>query len=589
MTPKIGLALIVRDEGHLLARCLESAKDSVDEIVVVDTGSRDQTLDVSRRYTSRVYSIPWESDFARARNYAIDHVSAEWVLVLDADETLEGDRTHLRETVAGAGAKEGFLLPLHNHTGHSPSDYSRSLVLRLFRNIPEHRYRGRVHEQLTVASPANLGVLATPVIRHDPETGSVRLKKRARNLALLRSALMEDQSNPFLHYYVGIEWLGLGKPGLALPHFELARRTLEPTHLTFRLPAVRYLVACLCALGRLEDAALVCLEETSTYPRYTDLIYDGGNVFEELKEYEVAIRWFSQAIASGTPGLGFFHTNGTESFLSHRHLGNCLLQLGRTAEAWSHFQMALRENPDDIPALSSLFLAGVQSSGLSQVFAEVKAAGYLRRPAQAETLAALFFEAGSAALACECLVEAGVRESDRTPTQEHLRARIRYWVYGGRIPTALVALDRARQCAPSRALDVSMRVDEIAGLSIGGRLREAKTKALGLWRDPGGRGPALALINLLSMTQGGRASVVVPRAHERTALQTTLSLVECCLRGLDGDRTEECRRLAASGLAYLQGFGPAGWRAAVRYFESKARSLKNLVSLRFGDSGRLAP
>ena len=87
--PKLALSMIVRDAAATLDGCLRSAKGVVDEIVIADTGSSDSTPDIARGYDAKVIHIPWENDFAAARNQALAEVTADWILSLDADERLD--------------------------------------------------------------------------------------------------------------------------------------------------------------------------------------------------------------------------------------------------------------------------------------------------------------------------------------------------------------------------------------------------------------------------------------------------------------------------------------------------------------------
>ena len=84
----ISLCMIVRDEHEVLARCLSSVCDAVDEIVIVDTGSQDDTRDIALRYTDKVYEFKWQDDFAAARNYAFDMAHGDYLMWLDADDVI---------------------------------------------------------------------------------------------------------------------------------------------------------------------------------------------------------------------------------------------------------------------------------------------------------------------------------------------------------------------------------------------------------------------------------------------------------------------------------------------------------------------
>ena len=92
-SPDIGAAMIVRNEERFLDDCLASIAGQVDEIVLVDTGSTDLTLEIAGRYGARIIEYPWSDDFSAARNHALDHASSDWILYIDADERLGPRRT----------------------------------------------------------------------------------------------------------------------------------------------------------------------------------------------------------------------------------------------------------------------------------------------------------------------------------------------------------------------------------------------------------------------------------------------------------------------------------------------------------------
>ncbi|MGO9882155.1 MAG: glycosyltransferase family 2 protein, partial [Solirubrobacteraceae bacterium] len=102
MSVMLSGALIVRDESRVLSDCLASIREIVDEIVVVDTGSVDDSVEIARRYGARVIHHPWRDDFAQARNAALDAARGEWILYIDADERLSGgDRASVEQLLTG--------------------------------------------------------------------------------------------------------------------------------------------------------------------------------------------------------------------------------------------------------------------------------------------------------------------------------------------------------------------------------------------------------------------------------------------------------------------------------------------------------
>jgi hypothetical protein len=102
MTARISLTMIVKNEAATLGRCLASVRDLVDEIIVVDTGSSDNTKDIARQYDAGIFDLPWPDSFAAARNESIRHASGQWLLWLDADEYFDdAQRSKLRQLISG--------------------------------------------------------------------------------------------------------------------------------------------------------------------------------------------------------------------------------------------------------------------------------------------------------------------------------------------------------------------------------------------------------------------------------------------------------------------------------------------------------
>ncbi|NTW21426.1 MAG: glycosyltransferase family 2 protein, partial [Nostocales cyanobacterium W4_Combined_metabat2_030] len=131
---KISLCMIVKNEETTLPKCLGSVKNFVDEIVVLDTGSTDKTPEIARQFGAKVNYFTWNNNFSTARNQALKYVTGDWILVLDADETLTPEIIPLLKSVIN---KEEYLVInlVRQEVGSTQSPYS--LVSRLFRNHPD--------------------------------------------------------------------------------------------------------------------------------------------------------------------------------------------------------------------------------------------------------------------------------------------------------------------------------------------------------------------------------------------------------------------------------------------------------------------
>jgi glycosyltransferase involved in cell wall biosynthesis len=139
---KLSLCMIVKDEESRLAKCLNSAKNLVDEIIVLDTGSNDKTIEIAQSFGAIVKKYQWNHDFSIARNEALKYVTGEWILVLDADEVLSPKIIpQIREVIK---MDDYILINLVRHeVGAQQSPYS--LVSRLFRRHPNISFTRPYH------------------------------------------------------------------------------------------------------------------------------------------------------------------------------------------------------------------------------------------------------------------------------------------------------------------------------------------------------------------------------------------------------------------------------------------------------------
>ena len=148
---QVALCLIARDEAGNIERCLDRVRSVVDEMIVVDTGSTDDTAALARARGARVIPCVWRDSFAEARNLALNATAAEWVIVLDADEMLHPDDAVRLANLVGATDIEGYYFPIFSFVGAGDgpgADYMIDYRLCLFRHRPAYRYRGAIHEEI---------------------------------------------------------------------------------------------------------------------------------------------------------------------------------------------------------------------------------------------------------------------------------------------------------------------------------------------------------------------------------------------------------------------------------------------------------
>jgi glycosyltransferase involved in cell wall biosynthesis len=196
MKDDLSLCMIVKNEERNLPRCLESVRGMTRELIVVDTGSTDATQSIAAESGAEV--IPFDFtivDFAAARNCAISRARGRWILMLDADETLDRASGPMIETLIALNENAGYFFERYNHSSDAET-FTRDYVVRLFPNRPGYRYRGRVHETADASILAGGGRLRKTGIRIDHRFCTDREERRRKNQWYIDVLKEEIAANP---------------------------------------------------------------------------------------------------------------------------------------------------------------------------------------------------------------------------------------------------------------------------------------------------------------------------------------------------------------------------------------------------------
>ncbi len=334
---EISLCMIVRDEEDVLERCLESIRDVVDEVIIVDTGSVDKTKEIAARFTDNIYDFPWVDDFAAARNFAFSKGTKEYLLWMDADdvfpETEKRKFFDLKEElekspcdVVMMAYDAGF-----DENGKAVFSYDRE---RLVRNCPQAKWQGRVHE---VIPPFGR-------VRREDIHFEHRKEKQGysdRNLCIYEKMLAEGSGfSPRERFYYGRECFYHGKYQRAA---EVFQGFLEDPAgwLENKLEAVRFLSYSLKALGKTEEALDVLLLGLRLAPPTGEHCCEIGGYFYERGEWETAVFWYENALrAEKRTNRGAFVQEECYGYLPCIQLCVCCDRLGDDERAKMYNEMA---------------------------------------------------------------------------------------------------------------------------------------------------------------------------------------------------------------------------------------------------------
>lgn len=351
---ELSVCMIVRNEEALLGRALESVREIADELIVVDTGSTDSTVEIARSFGAEVFSHPWEDDFAAARNESLRHATKDWILVVDGDQELDPSSHAELRRLTRSCAPRGYLVRQLNHLERETGlDVYEHLTLRLFRNHPGVRFAGRVHEQL-VCDRANLNfeLHAADVVLHhhgyrpafvDPVTLD-------RDCAALEEMVRDDPSDPFHVYNLGMTYQALGRTQEAERELLRAIALCAPTMAHGTYP--HYIVGAYLAVAQSQlerglpgDAAAACEAALKLRPDAPDVRTTHAVALAQLGRLDDARSAFERAIACAD-ATAFSPTDraagGWRSLLG---LADVLFRLGLVDEAAARLEQAAAAAP----------------------------------------------------------------------------------------------------------------------------------------------------------------------------------------------------------------------------------------------------
>ena len=338
----ISLCMIVKNEEAVLKRCLESAREAADEMIVVDTGSQDRTKEIAREAGARVFEFPWTDDFAAARNFSFSKAAMDFCMWLDADDVLlPEDREQLR-ALKQSLAPDVDMVMMKYHTafdqrGKPVFSYYRE---RLVRNKKSFRWIGAVHEVI----PPRGKVIYSPIAVTHQKIGPGDPDRNLRIFEkLLREGTPLDPRQRFyyareLYYHENYEKAA----GEFLDFLNSGQGWVEN-----EIEACRQLYQCYRKLGR-EPAGLRVLFRSLEYdvPR-AEVCCDIGAYFMEKGKLQQAVYWYQAAAAcKRNDSSGGFVLPDCYDYIPYLQLCVCYDRLGDYKTARSYNEKAGKCKPD---------------------------------------------------------------------------------------------------------------------------------------------------------------------------------------------------------------------------------------------------
>lgn len=342
MKSLISACMIVKDEESFIKESIASVLPYVEEVIVVDTGSKDATVSIASHMGAKTIETPWQGDFSKARNTAIQHSSRPIVLMIDADERLERRTVHALHDAArflDENKSKAARIRIRNYT--DDANTSISYVTRMFPNNGKFKYTGRIHEQLCEEGNVPESIDTDIEFNHFGYMQEVidQKQKLTRNIELLRKEASENEDNSYITYQLGKTYAVQKEYAEAEAYLRQAYQIASrDSH--YCLPNIIYsLCHVLLQVKKYSDFGSIIDEAITLYPDYTDLYFTKGRAIVDnldITQFHLVPQLFERCVELG-------EVSNTQ-YESHVGVGTfkALYNLGIYYEMAGHKQQAIQ-------------------------------------------------------------------------------------------------------------------------------------------------------------------------------------------------------------------------------------------------------
>lgn len=327
VTP-VSVCIIAKNEESHIEECCKRLQPYGFEIVLVDTGSKDRTVELARRYTDRIFSFEWCDDFSAAKNYALSKASHDWILSLDCDEYIETiDTKALQKCMERYPASAGRILIRNRFTENGQTAFEQVRVSR-FVNRRYFHFEGAVHEQLApragekvsdteAAQPLKYVYPAPVTVLHVGYDGSEEemLEKSRRNITLLEKELLKQGADPYLCFQLGQSYRRLHDYEKAAQYFDSGLAMDVDPALDYVQTMVESYGYTLLDLKRNQDA-LNLLGVYEEFSGRADFVFLIGLIYMNNGLFDQAVAEFQKATT-----MEEFAVEGVNSYKADYNIG----------------------------------------------------------------------------------------------------------------------------------------------------------------------------------------------------------------------------------------------------------------------------
>lgn len=291
--PSVSACMIVKNEEKFLAQCLTSIKNAVDEIIIVDTGSTDKTIEIAQSFGAKVYHHPWKNSFSEARNHSLRYATCDWILQIDADETLEHADIPLLHKLIGEDSYNAIFVAIYSEL---PGGRSKHYYTRVFRR-GKANFEGIVHNQLIFEGASFQSEIRFYHYGYNLTEQEMQ-RKYKRTGDLLRQQLLENPDNLFIitnlirNYRNEFNFnkvIELGEKGL-----KLSESKTDDNSKNQRQRIYIDLVYALINTSQLDRAEEICSEAIKENHNSLDILFVMGEILLRKEKFNDALIYFKK-------------------------------------------------------------------------------------------------------------------------------------------------------------------------------------------------------------------------------------------------------------------------------------------------------
>lgn len=359
MKNEVSLCMIVKNEEEYLTACLESIKDIVDEIIIVDTGSEDKTVEIAQRFGAEVHYFRWNNNFSEARNESLKYASKDWILIMDADDEFYIEDRKALKILLDSKLDENavYYFETLSYCGDRIDDGNVTINInpRLFKNNCGIHYEGEIHNQLVCTHNERNIICNSIKIHHYGylDKRVVSQDKRNRNMTILNEQIKKYPDCKFAYFNLGNEYAASGDMLKALKCYYKAYENFEPKRGFSSILLIR-IVYSNYRIGEYDDALKFIDIGTGYFPECTDFYFIKAAIFKDMKKTVFQIRALQKCIECGEAPSQMKFLYGTGSFRAYYELGNAYAELKDYTAAYNYYVEAMKSKSDFIAPVYSI-------------------------------------------------------------------------------------------------------------------------------------------------------------------------------------------------------------------------------------------